>query len=47
MAAELEGVGPGDARLDERLRRIAELVAVAPANSLPDQMSAVADREAL
>lgn len=47
VAAEFEGESLGDARLDERLRRIASLVAADPAESFPGQMESVADREAL
>src|SRR5260221_2081315 len=47
MAAEFPGVVLGDGRLDARLRRIVSLAAVAPGNSFPDQMTSVADREAL
>lgn len=47
IAAEFEGTELGDTRLDERLKRIAALAGVAPADSFPDQMSTVADREAL
>jgi len=36
-----------DARLNERLRRIVSLAAVEPADSFPEQMASVADREAL
>jgi hypothetical protein len=47
VAAEFASVSLGDARLDARLKRIVALVAVDPAESFPDQMSSVADREAL
>src|SRR3954464_15105987 len=47
MAAEFDGVALGDERLDERLKRIAAMVAVSPADSFPEQMETVADREAL
>jgi Transposase DNA-binding/Transposase DDE domain len=47
MAAEFEGESLGDARLDERLRRIVSLAAMDPGESFPDQMASVADREAL
>jgi hypothetical protein len=47
LAAEFASVSLGDARLDERLQRIVALVAVDPAESFPDQMTTVADREAL
>ena len=45
--AEFAGASLGDARLDERLRRIVALAAVDPAESFPDEMATVADREAL
>ena len=47
VAAEFEGDSLGDARLDERLRRIVSLAALDPGESFPDQMESVADREAL
>lgn len=47
VTAEFAGDSLGDARLDERLRRIVSLLAVDPAESFPDQMASVADREAL
>jgi hypothetical protein len=47
MEAEFDAVSLGDARLDERLRRIVSLVGTAPGDSFPDQMESVADREAL
>lgn len=47
MAAEFEGDSLGDARLDERLRRIVGLAASEPGDSFPEQMASVADREAL
>ena len=47
IVGEFEGVSLGDIRLDERLRRIVALSAVAPDNSFPEQMQTVADREAL
>jgi hypothetical protein len=47
MIAEFDGASLGDTRLDERLRRIVSLAAVDPAESFPDQMATVADREAL
>jgi hypothetical protein len=47
MIAEFDGASLGDARLDQRLRRIVALAAVDPAESFPDQMATVADREAL
>lgn len=47
MVAEFEGDSLGDARLDERLRRIVALAALDPAESFPEQMASIADREAL
>src|SRR5919106_6217664 len=47
VAAEFEGDSLGDARLDERLRRIVSLAASEPGDSFPEQMASVADREAL
>jgi hypothetical protein len=47
VVAEFEGTALGDARLDERLRRIVALAAADPSQSFPDQMESVADREAL
>lgn len=47
VAAEFEGDSLGDARLDERLRRIVSLAATEPGDSFPEQMASVADREAL
>lgn len=47
VAAEFEGDSLGDARLDERLRRIVSLAAPEPGDSFPEQMASVADREAL
>jgi hypothetical protein len=47
VAAEFEGDSLGDARLDERLRRIVRLAASEPGDSFPEQMASVADREAL
>jgi hypothetical protein len=47
MVAEFDGDWLGDARLNERLRRIVSLAAVDPGESFPDQMASVADREAL
>ena len=47
MAAEFEGDSLGDARLDERLRRIVSLAAPDPGDSFPEQMASVAAREAL
>lgn len=47
VLAEFDGEPLGDARLDERLRRIVTLAAADPGQSFPDQMESVADREAL
>jgi Transposase DNA-binding/Transposase DDE domain len=47
VAAEFECDALGDARLDERLRRIVSLAASEPGDSFPEQMASVADREAL
>jgi hypothetical protein len=47
MLAEFDGDSLGDARLDERLRRIVTLAASEPGDSFPEQMASVADREAL
>lgn len=47
MTAEFDGASLGDARLDDRLRRIVAMASVAPSDSFPDQMESVADREAL
>jgi hypothetical protein len=47
VLAEFDGEPLGDARLDERLRRIVALVSADPGQSFPDQMASVADREAL
>jgi hypothetical protein len=47
VAGEFEGDSLGDARLDERLRRIVWLAASEPGDSFPEQMASVADREAL
>lgn len=47
ITAEFAGAALGDARLDERLRRIVCLVAADPEESFPEQMGTVADREAL
>lgn len=47
VAAEFECDSLGDARLDERLRRIVSLAASEPGDSFPEQMASVADREAL
>ena len=42
MTAEFEGDSLGDARLDERLRRIVSLAAPDPGDSFPEQMASVA-----
>lgn len=47
VAAEFDGVSLGDGRLVRRLHRIVALAAVDPAESFPEQMASVADREAL
>jgi hypothetical protein len=47
VAAEYDDVWLGDERLEGRLRRIVEMVAVSPGDSFPEQMQTVADREAL
>jgi len=47
VLAEFDGVSLGDARLDDRLRRIVALAATDPSRSFPEQMASVADREAL
>jgi len=47
VAAEFEDVALGDARLDERLKRIVAMAAGSPRDSFPEQMQTVADREAL
>jgi hypothetical protein len=47
LAAEFEGVSLGDGRLVRRLQRIVALATVDPAESFPEQMASVADREAL
>ncbi len=47
IEAEFDGDSLGDARLDERLKRIVSLAAHDPAQSFPEQMVSVADREAL
>jgi hypothetical protein len=47
LAAEFDGVSLGDARLVERLHRIVALATADPAESFPEQMASVADREAL
>ena len=47
LASEFTGVSLGDARLMERLQRIVALATTDPAESFPEQMASVADREAL
>ena len=47
MTAEFLGVALGDARLEQRLQRIVSLAAAGPGESFPEQMTSVADREAL
>jgi hypothetical protein len=47
LTAEFLGAAVGDARLQERLQRIVALTAMDPAESFPEQMGSVADREAL
>lgn len=47
LLAEFDGDSLGDGRLDQRLRRIVSLAASEPADSFPEQMASVADREAL
>ena len=47
VLAEFCGESLGDARLDERLRRIVTRAAADPSLSFPEQMASVADREAL
>ena len=47
VGAEFAGDSLGDARLDDRLRRIVSLAAMDPGESFPEQMASVADREAL
>jgi hypothetical protein len=47
VVSEFDGESLGDARLDERLRRIVALAAADPSQSFPDQMESIADREAL
>ncbi len=47
VTAEFDGISLGDERLDQRLRRIVALAAIAPGESFPEQMQTVADREAL
>jgi hypothetical protein len=47
MLAEFDGESLGDARLDERLRRIVSLASTDPGESFPEQMASIGDREAL
>ena len=47
VLAEFDGESLGDGRLNQRLRRIVSLAATEPADSFPEQMASVADREAL
>jgi hypothetical protein len=47
LLTEFDGDSIGDARLDERLRRIVSLAAMDPGESFPEQMASIADREAL
>lgn len=47
MAAEFDGASLGDERLVRRLQRIVALATTEPADSFPEQMASVADREAL
>jgi hypothetical protein len=47
LATEFDGVSLGDARLAQRLQRIVAQVTTDPAESFPEQMESVADREAL
>lgn len=47
VVGEFEGVSLGDARLDQRMLRIASLIAAAPSDSFPDAMGTEADQEAL
>jgi hypothetical protein len=47
LLSEFDGASFGDGRLDQRLRRIVSLAASEPADSFPEQMASVADREAL
>src|SRR5687768_15797847 len=47
LAAEFDGISLGDARLAQRLQRIVALVGADPAESFPEQMASVANREAL
>ena len=47
VRTEFEGVALNDARLDKRVQRVVEQVAVEPSASFPSLMSSIADREAL
>jgi len=47
LLAEFAGASLGDARSDDRLRRIVARIATDPIRSFPEQMATVADREAL
>jgi hypothetical protein len=47
VLGEFDGASLGDARLNERLRRIVARAASDPSQSFPEQMASVADREAL
>ena len=47
LLSEFDGASLGDGRLVQRLRRIVSLAASEPADSFPEQMASVADREAL
>lgn len=47
VVAEFEKVSLGDARLEERLARVASLLASSPSASFPDAMDSEADQEAL
>ena len=47
LAVESDGGSLGDARLTRRLQRIVALATADPAESFPEQMASVADREAL
>lgn len=47
LEAEFDGESLGDGRLDDRLKRIVSLAASDPAQTFPEQMASVADREAL
>jgi len=47
VVGEFDGVSLGDARLDERMLKIASLIAASPSDSFPDAMETEADQEAL